>query len=151
MKKNPRRSALAALLLLPWLAVAAEGFDPAAYRGKVVYLDFWASWCPPCLQSFPWMKKMQDTYGREGLVVIAVNVDHDRQAAEAFMKKTTPNFKVVYDSENKLFDAYQLIGMPTAILFDREGKQRTRHVGWKPADSASYEASIKALLREKKP
>lgn len=151
MKAIKRRILLSALLLLPALAMAAEGFDLAAYRGKVVYLDFWASWCSPCLQSFPWMKQVQERHGRDGLVIVAVNVDHDRQAADAFVKKTAPNFKLVYDSENKLFDSYRLLGMPTAILFDRSGKERSRHVGWRAEDRASYEAAIQSLLREKAP
>lgn len=151
MKAIKRRILLATLLLLPGLATATEIFDPAAYRGKVVYLDFWASWCSPCLQSFPWMKQLQDTFGRDGLVIVAVNVDHERAAADAFLRKTPPNFKVVYDSENKLFESYQLLGMPTAILFDRSGKQRGRHVGWRTEERSSYEAEIKALLREKAP
>lgn len=149
MMKLLRLCLLAAILLLPTVALRAEGLDLAPYRGKVVYLDFWASWCSPCLQSFPWMKTMQDSYGAEGLVIVAVNVDRQRDAADAFLRRTAPNFQIIYDPENKLFDHYQLLGMPTALLFDRQGVLRTRHVGWRADQRAAYEAEIKALLREK--
>lgn len=147
--KKLRRVFLLAILLLPTVVLRAEGLDLAPYRGKVVYLDFWASWCSPCLQSFPWMKTMQDSHGAEGLVIVAVNVDHQREAADAFLRRTSPNFQIVYDAENKLFNHYQLLGMPTALLFDRQGVLRTRHVGWRADQRAAYEAEIKALLREK--
>lgn len=149
MKTVRRACLLAAILLVSAFAARAEGIDLGPYRGKVVYVDFWASWCSPCLQSFPWMKTMQGSHGKEGLVILAVNVDRQREAAEAFLGKTQPNFPVIYDAENKLFDHYQLIGMPTALLFDRQGVLRTRHVGWRAEQRAEYEAEIKALLREK--
>lgn len=149
MKRLRRAFLLAAILLIPGVAARAEGLDLGPYRGKVVYLDFWASWCSPCLQSFPWMKTMQEAYGAEGLVIVAVNVDHQRAAADAFLRRTSPNFQIIYDAENKLFEHYQLLGMPTALLFDRQGVLRTRHVGWRADRRAAYEAEIKALLREK--
>lgn len=149
MKKVVSGWLLAALLLLPVVPARAAGLDLAPYRGKVVYLDFWASWCSPCLQSFPWMKTMQESYGAEGLVILAVNVDRQREAADTFLSRTSPNFKVIYDAENKLFEHYQLIGMPTALLFDRQGVLRTRHVGWHADKRADYEAEIRSLLREK--
>lgn len=149
MKILLRACLLVGTLLLPTVPARAEGLDLAPYRGKVVYVDFWASWCSPCLQSFPWMKTMQDTYGAEGLVILAVNVDHQREAADAFLRRTSPNFAVIYDAESKLFNHYQLIGMPTALLFDRQGILRTRHVGWRAEQRATYEAEIKALLRDK--
>lgn len=150
MKALLRRCGLVLLLAWPLLA-GAQGFELGAYRGKVVYLDFWASWCPPCLQSFPWMKAMQAKYGPDGLVIVAVNVDRQREAADAFLAKTAPNFTITYDPDNKLFEAYQLIGMPTALLFDRQGVLRTRHVGWRADQRDAYEGEISALLREKSP
>ena len=64
------------------VAAAAPSLDLSAYKGKVVYIDFWASWCEPCRESFPWMQDVQSAFGPQGFVVIAVNVDHDRAAAE---------------------------------------------------------------------
>ena len=148
MKTKVRYGLIAAFFIWP-LLVRAEGFDPTPYRGKVVYLDFWASWCSPCLQSFPWMNAMQAKYGKAGLVIIAVNVDRQRQAADAFLHKTSPNFTVTYDPDNTLFEAHQLIGMPTALIFDRRGVLRSRHVGWSAEQRETYEAEIRALLREK--
>src|ERR1700720_2855448 len=99
MMANPRRwvtasgTAMRCLLacacfLPPFAAHAAV--DLAEFRGSVVYLDFWASWCAPCRQSFPWMQTMQDAYGAEGLRVVAVNVDQYRADAEQFLAKFNP-------------------------------------------------------------
>src|SRR5689334_21183120 len=65
----------------------SEPLDLSPLRGRVVYLDFWASWCAPCRQSFPWMESMQQTYAAQGLSVLAINVDHDRADAERFLKE----------------------------------------------------------------
>jgi thiol-disulfide isomerase/thioredoxin len=68
-------------------AADSSGFDLAAYRGKVVYLDFWASWCAPCKQSFPWMREMQERYGSQGLEVVAVNLDRDLGGRQGLLAK----------------------------------------------------------------
>lgn len=143
------RLAATALLLFTPFSLLADDLDLSAYRGKVVYVDFWASWCGPCAQSFPWMNKMQETYGKDGLVILAVNVDAERKLADAFTKLTKPNFTILYDPEGKLAESHKVLGMPSAFIYGREGKLRTKHIGWRAEQRETYEESIRALLAEK--
>jgi cytochrome c biogenesis protein CcmG/thiol:disulfide interchange protein DsbE len=120
--------------------------DLSAYRGKVVYLDFWASWCAPCRESFPWMQRMQQQYGRDGFVVVAVNVDHERSDADRFLHDFAPNFRVEYDPEGRLAERFGIGGMPTSVLIDRDGQVRRRHAGFRTKDPDVLEEQIRALL-----
>ena len=117
-------------------------------RGHVVYLDFWASWCKPCLQSFPWMNAMQERYAAQGFKVIAVNVDKERGLADEFLRKVPANFTIVYDPEGELASRYQLIGMPSAFLITRDGKIHKRHVGFLLGKRGTYETELRELLAE---
>lgn len=116
-------------------------------RGKVVYVDYWASWCVPCRKSFPWMNEMQARYKDKGLVIVAISVDTDAAAAERFLAKTPANFIVAYDPASVTADALDLPGMPTSFLLDRKGEIVWRHVGFRKADEAGNEAKIKEQLR----
>ena len=122
--------------------------DLESLKGKVVYLDFWASWCGPCLKSFPWLTRLQDRHGAEGLVVIGVNLDRDRKAADAFLKQHPTSFRVVYDPEGKLAKAWDIEVMPSSFLLDRDGKTRNDHQGFRDGDASRIEAEIAALLKE---
>lgn len=124
----------------------AQGLDLSAYRGKVVYLDFWASWCAPCRQSFPWMNDLQQQYGPAGLTVIGVNVDHDRQAADQFLRQSPPGFKIVYDPDGHIAGQYNLKEMPTTVLIGRDGKVHYIHSGFVPGKEGEYMTHIGALL-----
>jgi len=140
---------LAVICLLSWclLASAADSsLDLSQYRGKVVYLDFWASWCGPCRQSFPWMNAMQDKYGAKGLVVIAVNLDEQHADAVKFLDKIPANFKVVFDPQGSLAEQYDLVGMPSSFLIDQTGAINHRHMGFLDSSPAKYEQEIRTLL-----
>jgi thiol-disulfide isomerase/thioredoxin len=78
---------------------AASPIDVSEFRGRVLYLDFWASWCAPCQQSFPWMQAMKDAYGAQGLSVVAMNLDQHRPDAERFLARFHPNFDVRFDPQ----------------------------------------------------
>jgi thiol-disulfide isomerase/thioredoxin len=117
--------------------------------GQVVYLDFWASWCVPCRQSFPWMAAMNRAYEAQGLTVVAVNLDHERADADRFLRKFRPNFAVQFDPQGALAERFKVTGMPTSVVIDRHGVARYTHVGFRPADRAAYEAELRALLAEK--
>ena len=144
-------AALAALsLLAPAAATAATpALDLDAYKGKVVYLDFWASWCGPCKLSFPWMNDAQSHYGPAGLVIIAVNVDHDRALAEKFLSQRGANFKVLYDPKGQIASQYKVAGMPTSVVIGRDGKVRFEHTGFFENRQDEYETQISQLLLEK--
>ncbi len=129
----------------------AAGLDLAPYKGKVVYLDFWASWCNPCRESFPWMNGLQETLASKGFVVIAVNVDHDRALADRFLQQNPAQFKIVYDSEGAIAEQYDFKDMPTSILIGRDGKVRYVHAGFFPEKKRTYLAHINELLNEKAP
>ena len=144
------KSVLTAGLLLMATQVRAETspeFDMQKYAGKVVLVDFWASWCSPCRQSFPWMKALQDKYGKQGLVVAAINVDTDRKEAERFLREYSPNFDVYFDAGGKLAEQFKVQTMPTSFLVDASGKARVKHAGFRKAGIAEYEQEIEALLK----
>jgi len=127
-------------------ARANPALDLARYRGRVVYLDFWASWCAPCRQSFPWMQAMKEAYEGEGLTVVAVNLDHDRADAERFLERFRPGFEVRFDPQGALAEQFRVAGMPTSVLIDRHGVPRYTHVGFRTADRAAYESQLRDLL-----
>lgn len=126
-------------------------FDLSAYKGKVIYLDFWASWCKPCKQSFPWMRAMQARFGNQGFEVVAVDMDRDRKAAESFLKQNPAAFRIFHDPEGKLAEAYQIEAMPTSLLFDRQGQQRAVHLGFRESETEAWESEIISLLSETPP
>jgi thiol-disulfide isomerase/thioredoxin len=140
-------SLLAFLLPLPSRSAT---LDLASYRGKVVLLDFWASWCEPCRHSFPWLSAMQEKYGPDGLVVIGVNVDRERAEADRFLASTPARFSLVYDPEGGLAAQYNLMGMPSSFLFDAEGRLVATHVGFRQNLREQREAELRAALFERK-
>lgn len=129
-------------------APAAEPLDLASLRGKVVYLDFWASWCKPCRESFPWMNSVHAAYAKQGVVVVAVNVDQERALADAFLKAYPAEFQVVYDPAGSLAEHYGVTGMPSSFLIDRRGAVRYRHVGYRPDDRDQLGEELHRLVAE---
>ena len=121
----------------------------AAHKGKAIYVDFWASWCGPCKQSFPWMNAMQDKYGAKGLQVIAVNVDAKRADADRFLLKTPATFQIVYDAKGDSARSYAVKAMPTSLLIDRNGRVSYVHAGFRDEDRADLEAKINDALNKK--
>jgi thiol-disulfide isomerase/thioredoxin len=131
-------------------AQSLEGKLPGSLKGKVVLVDFWASWCVPCAESFPVMEKMHQSYKDQGLVVIAVNTDEKRTAMEKFLKKRAISFTVVRDAAQKLVALADAPTMPTSYLIGRDGKVRFVHTGFQSADTPKkYTAEIESLLKEK--
>jgi len=128
---------------------AASPLDLTSLRGRVIYLDFWASWCAPCRQSFPWMQVVKDTYEGQGLTVVAINLDTDRADADKFLHQFQPTFDVRFDPKGELAELYKVKGMPSSVLIDRHGVTRFTHVGFRPVDGAVYEAQLRELLSEK--
>jgi peroxiredoxin len=114
--------------------------------GKVIYLDFWASWCGPCHQSFPWMNQMQSKYRSKGLEVIAVSLDGKTEDARKFLAQMPPGFTVAFDSKGETPRLYGVKGMPTSFLIDRNGKVLYQHAGFRPADRDEIEKQIQTAL-----
>jgi thiol-disulfide isomerase/thioredoxin len=118
-------------------------------RGRVVYVDFWASWCAPCRQSFPWMQTLNDTFERQGLTVVAVNLDRQRGDAERFLAAFRPSFDVRFDPQGTSAERFKVSGMPTSVIIDRKGAVRFTHIGFRPQDREIYEDQVRRLLAEK--
>jgi thiol-disulfide isomerase/thioredoxin len=135
------------LLGLSALTHAAE-LDLSLYKGKIVYLDFWASWCWPCRKSFPWMNEMQKKIGKENLVVIAINLDQERHLADEFIREFSPEFTILYDPQGALATEYKVAAMPSAFLMDRKGNLRFKHLGYHHNKISKYEEELQLLLQE---
>jgi thiol-disulfide isomerase/thioredoxin len=128
------------------LAGATGEVTLAAYRGKFVYLDFWASWCGPCRHSFPWMSALQQRLGAAGLQVVAVNLDTDRADAQRFLAAHPAGFTVAYDPAGTTPHAYAIKGMPSSVLVDRDGRIVFQHPGFNEAEAPALEQRIAAAL-----
>ncbi|MEI6848144.1 MAG: TlpA disulfide reductase family protein [Chlorobiaceae bacterium] len=118
--------------------------------GSVVYVDFWASWCGPCKQSFSWMNSMQDKYRAQGLKIIGVNLDGKSDDAKKFLAQIPAKFTIAFDPNGLTPKTYGVKGMPTSFLIGKEGKIIFQHLGFKEADRESLEKQIKAALEGKK-
>lgn len=128
-------------------APAVRGVDAATLKGKVVVVDFWASWCAPCRRSFPWWNEMQAKYGARGLQVVAVNVDKRRTDADAFLARSTPRFALAFDAEGETPQRFAVKAMPTSVVIGTDGRVLLRHEGFKDEDRAALEAAIVGALR----
>jgi thiol-disulfide isomerase/thioredoxin len=120
----------------------------AALRGKVVYVDFWASWCTPCRKSFPWMNNLQKRYADQGLVIVAVNLDKSRELSDRFLSEVPAELTIAYDPEGKVASAYQVKGMPSSYLIDRDGRIHNSHIGFREETAGDMENTIQALLQQ---
>ena len=127
--------------------IAAEEFQLENWQGKVILMDFWASWCKPCEKSMPWLAHLQSTYGGVGLQVVAVSVDQNWEEAVEMASSLPPEVVLVHDPKGILAAERNLQGMPSAYLYDREGKLNAVHVGFAPNETSDKEAEIEALLQ----
>jgi thiol-disulfide isomerase/thioredoxin len=147
-----KRALLAALVWAASVPIQAApdpgGLDLAPYRGRVVYLDFWASWCGPCKLSFPYMQSMVSRYPAGDFVVLTVNLDRDRAKAELFQKQVGSRLPVVYDPKGAIAAKYAVREMPSSVLIGRDGQVRYIHKGFFPARTVQYETHISELIRE---
>lgn len=117
-------------------------------KGKVVYLDFWASWCTPCRKSFPWMEEIQNRYKDQGLAVVAVNLDKSKDKAQEFLKQFHSSFTIAFDPEGKTAERYKVMGMPSSYLIDRNGQLHMSHIGFRESDTDKLETKIRELLKQ---
>lgn len=128
------------------LATAGGAVSLQSLRGKVVYLDFWASWCTPCQKSFPWMNDMHRKYSDKGLVIVGVNVDEKPADASRFLAKVPADFMIAYDSGGSLASSFMPKAMPSAYIIAADGSIAKRHIGFKEKLIPDYESSIRSAL-----
>ena len=162
MKNRIAAIAAALALSLPALAGSEGGPAPsfslasragsqvslAQYKGQVVMINFWASWCGPCRQEMPLLESIYKKYSKMGFTMIGVNVEPDSNAANEWLKQTPVSFPILYDKDSKVSKLYDVSGMPSTVIIDRSGKLRMLHRGYKPGDENEYLDSIRALVRE---
>lgn len=120
----------------------------SSLKGKVVYLDFWASWCGPCRKSFPWMNELQRKYADQGLVVVGVNLDAKQEDAQAFLQRTPAEFRIAFDPQGETPRRFGVKGMPTSFLIHRNGQVVQKHTGFTDKTAREAEEHIVALLKK---
>ncbi len=117
-------------------------------RGQVVMINFWASWCGPCRQEMPLLDELYQQYEPLGFTLLGVNVEQDVADAERLLKDAPVSFPVLYDPDNSVTKAYDVVAMPSTILVDRDGNMRYVHHGYKPGYEDDYQTQIRELIRE---
>lgn len=122
--------------------------DWQSMQGKVIYIDFWASWCPPCIKSFPFMNQLTADFHEQGLKVIGVNLDEKQTDADVFLQKMPPQFTVVFDRDKHCAADFNVIAMPSTYIIDKRGYIRHIHRGFRPGETELVRELIKALLAE---
>jgi thiol-disulfide isomerase/thioredoxin len=129
-------------------SLSGKNLKLSEFKGNVVMLNFWASWCGPCRKEMPLLNELQKKYEALGFVILGVNVEQELELAKSFLKDTPVDFPVVFDSSNNVSQAYDVIAMPTTILIDRSGNMRYLHKGYKAGDEEKYRKLVKQLVRE---
>jgi peroxiredoxin len=161
------KNSLIALLIfaiMPSLALAVTDSGPAQnftlksaqgsnirlseYRGQVVLINFWASWCGPCRQEMPHLNELQKKYEALGFTVFGVNVEQDRKMADQVLKDIPVSFPILFDESNAVSELYDVDAMPVTVLVDRNGDIRFAHRGYKSGNEDVYERQIRSLIKE---
>jgi thiol-disulfide isomerase/thioredoxin len=117
-------------------------------KGKVVLVDFWASWCGPCRQEMPVLEQLHKKYAKQGLVIIGVNIDNNPKKMNNFLKGTPVTFRIVHDRKLNVASKYEPETMPSSYFIGRDGKIRYVHEGFRKKDAGELEERIKTLLAE---
>jgi thiol-disulfide isomerase/thioredoxin len=122
----------------------------AQFKGQVVMINFWATWCGPCRQEMPLLEDIYKKYKPMGFTMLAVNVEPDTKAAEAWLGKLAKpvTFPVAFDVDSKVSKLYKVETMPSTVLVDRKGNVRVLHRGYKPGDENAYLTHIRSMLKE---
>lgn len=125
-----------------------QRYDLRQFRGKVLYVDFWASWCTPCIQSFPFMSRMDEELRGKGLQVVAINLDEHVADAQSFLQERPARFSVAVDDSRACPQAFGVTAMPSSYLIDRKGVIRHVHWGFRPGESEQVRGLVEQLLAE---
>lgn len=163
-KKLNLHAFMAALLGLLLATGALAGQEPAPdftlksldnknlrlseYRGQVVMLNFWASWCAPCRQEMPLLDELYQRYGKAGFTILGVNVEDNPGAAQKTLREIPVTFPILLDNNGQVSKLYDVSAMPTTYLIDRDGNVRHLHKGYKPGYENDYREQVKELIKE---
>ena len=129
-------------------SATGENLRLSEYRGDVVLINFWATWCGPCRQEMPLLDDLYGRYQRVGFNLLGVNIDEDSRRAMQMVQELGVNFPVLFDENKEVSKLYEVEAMPVTILVDREGVVRHVHHGYKPGYEEKYLTEIRSLLRE---
>ena len=117
------------------------------YKGKIVFIDFWATWCPPCRMSIPYVEKLYEQYkDNEDFVVLGINLQEDKETITKFMKKQKMNYPILL-SDNKVISNYKIASIPRFFLIDRNGEVYNKYVGFAPGVEEVWQKDIEKLLK----
>ena len=126
-----------------------EQVSLASLKGKVVMVNFWATWCVPCRQEMPHLQALYERYNSLGFELLAVNVEKDNaEGARKWLEETPVTFPVLFDPNNQVTKLYKVQTMPSTVLVARDGTMRFIHHGYKPGYEGEYQTQVRALLRE---
>jgi thiol-disulfide isomerase/thioredoxin len=157
--------ALAALFVFPAFAASTssgpapafqlsgrggKAIDLSQFKGQVVMINFWATWCKPCRDEMPLLEDIYKKYKPMGFTMLAVNVEPDSKAAEAWLGKLSKpvTFPVAFDTDSKVSKMYKVAVMPSTVFVDRKGNIRVMHRGYKAGDENFYLTQIRSMLKE---
>ncbi len=126
----------------------ATSFNLKQFQGKVLYVDFWASWCSHCAQSFPFLNTLNHEFKDRGLQIIGINVDENLADAHDFLAKYPPNFMVAIDAKQQCATDFGVKAMPSSYLIDRKGHIRHIHLGFRAGEAEELKALVEQLLAE---
>jgi thiol-disulfide isomerase/thioredoxin len=129
-------------------SLAGSRVNLADYRGQVVLLNFWASWCGPCRKEMPILEQVYKQYKSKGVALVGVNVEPNSGDALNYLKATPVTFPILFDRDSAVSKAYQVQGMPNTVILDRAGRVRFIHRGYTPGAENEYLDQIRALVRE---
>lgn len=127
---------------------SGENMRLSEYRGDVVMINFWATWCGPCRQEMPLLDELYNRYNRVGFNLLGVNIDDDSRRAMQMVEELGVNFPVLFDARKEVSKLYEVEAMPVTVIVDRSGTVRYVHHGYKPGYEEKYLDQIRSLLRE---
>lgn len=118
------------------------------FRGQVVMINFWATWCSPCRQEIPHLNRLQERYRKAGFVLLGVNIDDQPRVAREMMQKLGVVFPVLFDTDKRVSRLYDVGAMPSTLLIDRDGRVRYVHLGYRAGYEIQYDNQIRELLKQ---
>ena len=127
---------------------SGENLRLSEFRGEVVMINFWASWCGPCRQEMPLLEELYSQYKPMGFTILGVNVEEDSTQAKQMLQDAPVNFPVLFDNQSEVSKLYNVVAMPSTVIVDRDGNVRYLHQGYKPGFEEAYQQQVRALIRE---